>query len=315
MESGSSRVDRSGIPWMVAGTLFLALVVILMWHFSREAAPTRELASKASRVDSVGRMQVALASASEAEKSAVLAITDQDSQTFADQARAATADVERERQELGNILATGGSKGEQDLLSQFSEAFGNLKRIDEEVLGLAVKNTNLKANSLAFGPAADTVAELDAALSRVVARHAAAPDAMQVLRLASGARIAVLRIQTLLAPHIAEESDAKMDRMEASMSKEATQARKDLDGLAALPGLKGDADLASAASSLARYGELEQRILALSRENTNVRSLALSLNQKRKAMIVCQDALNALRQAILDEPIAGVSYGRPPHPR
>ncbi len=51
-----------------------------------------------------------------------------------------------------------------------------------------------------------------------------------------------------------------------------------------------------------------------SRENTNVRSLALSLNQK-KAMILSQDALNALRQAILEEPIAGVTYGRPPSPR
>jgi hypothetical protein len=299
---------------MVAGTLFLALVGIVMWHFSRETAPTKELAFKASRVDLVERMQVALASASEAEKSAVLAITDQDSQTFADQSRAATAEIERERQELGKLLATGGTKGEKNLLSQFSDAFGNLQRIDEEVLTLAVKNTNLKAYGLAFGPAADTVAELEAALSRVVARHGA-PDAMQVLRLASGARIEVLRIQTLLAPHIAEESDAKMDQLEASMAKEAMQAREDLDGLAALPSLKGDVDLAAAASSLVRYGEIKQRILALSRENTNVRSLALSLNQKRKAMILCQDTLDALRQAILDERIAGVSYGRPAHPR
>ncbi len=43
--------------------------------------------------------------------------------------------------------------------------------------------------------------------------------------------------------------------------------------------------------------------------------LALSLNQKRKAMILCLDALNTLRQAILEEPIAGVTYGRPPSPR
>jgi hypothetical protein len=32
-------------------------------------------------------------------------------------------------------------------------------------------------------------------------------------------------------------------------------------------------------------------------------------------MTISQDALNALRQAILDEPIAGVTYGRPAHPR
>jgi len=41
----------------------------------------------------------------------------------------------------------------------------------------------------------------------------------------------------------------------------------------------------------------------------------LSLNQKRKAMLVCLDALSGLKQAVLDEPIAGVAYGRPAKPR
>ena len=41
------------------------------------------------------------------------------------------------------------------------------------------------------------------------------------------------------------------------------------------------------------------------------RPLALSLGQKRKAMIRCLDALNALKR-ILDELIAGVTCGRLP---
>jgi hypothetical protein len=91
--------------WAAAGTVFLALSLLLLWHFRQD--PAQQLAFKASRVDLVGRMQFALFSASEAEKSAVLAITDQDSQTFADQARTASAEVERERQELGKLPATG----------------------------------------------------------------------------------------------------------------------------------------------------------------------------------------------------------------
>src|ERR1700736_422562 len=72
MKTDSSTVDRRGIPWTVAGVVFLVLVVFLMWQFRRETDPTRELAVKASRVDIVGRMELALASASEAEKAAVL---------------------------------------------------------------------------------------------------------------------------------------------------------------------------------------------------------------------------------------------------
>jgi hypothetical protein len=313
----NSKLSNEYLPWLVAGLVFTALLLVLGWHF-REGmtSPTQALAFKATRADLVGRMQLDLASASEAEKSAVLAITDQDSQTYADQARAATAQVVREQHDLGVLLANGGSPREQDLLSQFSRVFGDLQRVDNEVLALAVKNTNLKAYSLLFGPAADTQAQLDAALARVVTKYADSADATEVLQLAYGARLGVLRIQALLAPHIAEESDAKMDQMEASMTQEETQIRKDLAGLAGLSKLASDPDLAAATASFAHYGELKARILPLSRENTNVRSLALSLNQKRKAMIVCLDALNALKQEILSEPIAGVtSYGRLPMPR
>jgi hypothetical protein len=303
------------VRWTVAGAVILALLLLVVLHYRRDENPAQQLAFKAGRVDLVGRMELALASASEAEKSAVLAITDQDSRMFANQARAATAEVERERLELGKLLQTGGTQREKDLLAQFSQVFGDLQHIDDEVLRLTVQNTNLKAYALAFGPAADALAEMDAALSRVVAKTADSPDARRVMLLAFGAQTGVLRIQTLLAPHIAEESDPKMDRMEASMRKEESQVRKDLDGLAALPRLASDADLAAAAKTFVRYGQLKARILVLSRENTNVRSLALSLNQKRKVMSVCLDALNALRQAILEEPIPGVTYGRPQRPR
>jgi hypothetical protein len=311
----TTKTSIVNVPWLIAGVVFLALLLVVVWHYRQDASPAEQLASKATRVDLVGRMQLDLASASEAEKRAVLAITDEDSQKFADQARAASAEVERERQELGTLLATGGPQRERDLLAQFSQAFGSLQRVDNEVLTLAVKNTNLKAYSLLFGPAADTQAEMDAALARVVAKYGDSADAKRVMLMAFGARLGVLRIQTLLAPHIPEESDAKMDQLEASMVKEETQIREDLAGLAALPKLAGDADLATAAARFVRYGEIKARILPLSRENTNVRSLALSLNQKRKAMTMCLDALSSLKQAILDEPIAGVTYGRPAKPR
>jgi hypothetical protein len=275
--------------------------------------PTEQLAFKARKIELVDRMRLDLASASEAEKSAVMAITDEDSRTFADQARAASAAVERGRKEL--LLQTGAPQGEKALLGQFSQVFAEFQRIDDDVLSLAVKNTNLKASSLAFGPAAEALKEMDAALSHLVAESATSPDAVKVTMLAFGARVGALRVQTMLPPHIAEESDQKMDEMEARMAKEEQEVGADLEGLAALQTSSANPDLQTARSRWVRFGEIKAQILKLSRENTNVRSLTISLDRKRKVMSMCQDALAALRQAIQEEPIAGVTYGRPAKPR
>jgi uncharacterized membrane protein len=296
-----TRSSIENLPWLIGGVAFLALLLGVILHFRQEAGPAQQLAAKANRIDVVTRMQLGLASASEAEKSSVLAVTDKDSQASADQARAATAGVEQGSQEIATLLAASGTQREKELLAHFLETFRNLKVIDEEVLTLAVKNTNLKAYSLLFGEAANTLAEMDGALSRVIARHADSPVAKRVMLMAFGARIGVLRIQVLLAPHIAEESDPKMDQMEALMSEQETQVRKDLDGLTALANFRGDDNLRTAVSRFVRYEEVKARILALSRENTNVRSLTLSLSQKRNALALCLDALNALKVALLFE--------------
>ena len=301
--------------WMVTGAVIFLVGTLIVLHFQTKQNPAEQLVFKAKRVELVDRMRLTLTSASEAEKSAVLAVTDEDSQTFADQARAATAEVERERKELGALLAKGGTQSEKDLLAKFSKAFTDLQHIDNDLLALAVKNTNLKAYSLAFGPAADVLKEMNTALSKLVEKSAGSPEAENVALLAFGAQTSALRIQTLLAPHIAEESDKKMDELEALMTKEDQQVRKDLDGLASLAKFRNDPDLETARSDYTKFSEIRVRILALSRENTNVLSLAMSLGQKRKALVLCQDALSALQQAIQEESISGVNDVSASNPR
>ena len=285
--------------WMGAGAAVLLVVLLVMQSYQGGRSPAQRLELKARRVDLVERMRYSLAAASEAEKSAVLAVTDHESQAFADQASAATAEVERLRKTLGELLAAGASQKEKELLARFSEVFTDFQRVDRDLLALAVKNTNLKAFALAFGPAAQASQEMDSALSRFLPRHAKSPQKM--LLLAARAQAAALRLETRLAPHIAEESDQKMDAMEALMESDDREVRASLDGLDAQPELRGDPDLATVRSSYARFSELRVQILALSRENTNVRSLAISLNQKRKVMSVCQDALYALQHEIAEE--------------
>jgi hypothetical protein len=119
----------------------------------------------------------------------------------------------------------------------------------------------------------------------------------------------------LLAPHIAEESDRKMDELEEQMIKEDKEVRKDLGDLSAIQKLGGNPDLETVFSNYKRFSEVRRRILTLSRENTNVKSLTISLGQKRKVLFLCQDALSSLQQTILEEPIIGVNYGSVSNPR
>jgi hypothetical protein len=291
---------------MAAGAVIVLALTLVVLYLHEEQNPAAQLAFRAKRLALVEQMRLALAWASLAENNAVMAATDQDSQSFADQSRAQVAAVERGRQELERLLQTGGAKTEQDLLAQFTEAFAEFQRINKDLLDMAVQSTNLKAFRLAFGPAAEVLKEMDAALSRIVVQTAqsASPEAGHVIQLADDARIRALRIQTLLPPHIAEESDQKMDELEALMAKEDLEVRKDLEGLASLLKPGGSPDIETAVSRYAKFSELRAQIIKLSRENTNVRSVALSLNQKRKVMLMCQDTLAALQQAIQQEPIA-----------
>jgi hypothetical protein len=272
-----------------------ALLVFVALRSRTEDVRAEQLSSRMHRIDLTERMRLALVTASDAERSAVLAVTDEESQTFADQARSAMAMVERLRNELSPLVAAGEPPRGKELLEGFTTAFEEFRKLDSEILNLAVKNTNIKAYGLAHGPAAESVAEMDAALSLLTNNTASSKE---VLLSASQSLVGILRIQALLAPHIAEENDQKMDELEARMGREDQKIRQHLDTLAALPQLRGSADVAAIRANYEKYSELRARILKLSRENTNVHSLSLALDPKRaRAVAACQDALAALRQA------------------
>jgi hypothetical protein len=258
--------------WMTAGAVILLGVVLVVLLFQKSQSPAEQLALQARRLELVNQIRLSLSSATEAEKSAVLAITDEDSRKFADQARAETVAAEEARRELAKISEPGE-------LDSFSKVFAEFQRVDAEVLDLAVKNTNLKAYALAFGPATMAVKAMDAALAKL-----SSPAATE-------ARVGAWRLLASLPPHIAEESDAKMDAMEVAMTQEDRQVRRALDELAN----------PAATASYEKFSELRAQILKLSRENTNVRSLTLSLTQKRNVTAACQAALAALQQAIQRE--------------
>ena len=123
-------------------------------------------------------------------------------------------------------------------------------------------------------------------------------DTWRVKALAATAVAAVREIQALQAPHIAESDDAAMTRIEKRMTAEEGESRNALKMLAGLIAAGSRAQLTAASSALDRFVDFNTQLIALSRRNTNVRSLALSLGQKRMLTATCEDSLRALQDAL-----------------
>ena len=105
-------------------------------------------------------------------------------------------------------------------------------------------------------------------------------------------------IQVLQAPHIAEADEAVMTRIEKQMATEEAAARGALANLKTVTEPASRPQLDAAAAALDRFMGINAQIIELSRRNTNVRSLALALGQKRTLTAACEDRLHALQDAL-----------------
>lgn len=246
----------------------------------------------------VNAMKINLLASAEAEKSSVMADTDEDSQAFAEQSKMAADAVDRARQEMLPLVKAANNRRQMDAFEQFNRCWEKLREVDREILPLAVQNTNLKAMRLSFVPAGKEIKEMEAALNQLMNESGSLPAALQITRLCSVAEVSALNIYLLQAPHIAEISDAEMDSIEAAMKRYDEQASGALEDLRALVDEGGRALLIKAETSYDEFRKINARIIDLSRKNSNIRSFAISLGRKRNVTAQCLDALSALEKAV-----------------
>jgi hypothetical protein len=242
-------------------------------------------------------LHVQFTKAADAANRAVMADADEDSAAAAQEARDATEAVARDLAELRPLLESLEYQDELRFLATFEERFAEFRTLDEEILPLAVENSNLKAQRLSFGPAREAAEAFGESL-RAAAQSAPPGDKWRADALAATGSAAVLRIQVLQAPHIAEAEDAAMTQIERQMSAAADAAHRTLDQLKALLGASAGLHLAGAAASLERFESVNREIITLSRRNSEVRSLALSLGRKRMVTATADDQLRALEEAL-----------------
>src|SRR5262249_49947618 len=213
--SGATRATlrAMGVARVPAGGQAFALVAAgLVAGIGCGADLETALAQRDRARELAADLRVELHRSAEAAQRAVMAETDEASAEAAREAEEATGSLERDLAELGPVLARVRFAGEERLLDELAKGLAESREVDGELLGLAVENTNLKAQRLSFGPAREAADAFRDRLADAVA-SARGADATRAELLAARAELGVREIQALQAPHIAAAEDPAMTRL------------------------------------------------------------------------------------------------------
>jgi hypothetical protein len=244
--------------------------------------------------DRAAELHVQFTKAVDASDRAVMADTDEGALAAANESRQATEAAQGELDRLRALVESLGYSDEQGILAALRLRLDEYRTMDAELLPLAVENSNVRAQRLSFGPAADAA---NAFRQSLAAAAQGAKERCCIEAMSLRATVAVLEIQVLHAPHIAEASDEAMDRLEARMAAAESVARRSLQELtSALPAQQ--AHLREATAALERFSGIHRELVTLSRRNSDVRSLALALGRKRQVAASCEEHIVALKAAL-----------------
>ena len=170
--------------------------------------------------------------------------------------------------------------------------------LDTVILELAVQNTNLKAANLSREKGGEVMRRFEHALEDVMRSYSGTPDECRVTILSYRAITAGLKIYNMHNLHIAEASDEKMDQIEMQMKVEEKEVAKSLEGLAGIVVDKSRDALLQAKAFFSEFNEVTTKVLQLSRQNSNIKSLELSLTKKRKVAAACDEILAAFQEMV-----------------
>jgi chemoreceptor-like protein with four helix bundle sensory module len=291
MEQGETRKSYALLWWLI--TIILLTVIGIL--YKDKITP---LEADLKKIQIVSSVRIHLLEAIEAEKNAVLAVTDEESKTYADEARSASNKVENARRELAMIIQQSGTSKEQETAAEFNSCWTEFRKLDEEILELATQNTNLKAQKLSSTQFYHEVAVFEKSLRTLIQRDMQHNRPGFITVYSYESITAILQLFALHEKHIEEADDREMDLIERRMKDYFDTAKKALQKLHSFPELRGSTELANAESAYKGIVEINAEVVRLSRLNTNIKSSALSLGKKRLISAKCQEILGALQATI-----------------
>jgi hypothetical protein len=285
------------LPWAL---LIAVLTAVTLFGLYYKVSPT-PFETELTKINLLSTMRIHLLEAIEAEKNAVLAITDEASEAFAAQARQASDNVEVSREEMGSIIQQHKLPRETELIEKFNACWLQFRQLDDTILNLAIQNTNLKAQQLSSTQVAREIARFEERLNRLMLRNSNDGHRNEIVTRAYEALTASLKIFALQKTHIEELEDLEMDKLEQNIKSYDESARKALGALRTIDGLGDNEDLKNAEGSYDQFMSLTAEVLKLSRMNSNLTSAAQTMGKQRLISAQCQADLANLQETVQAE--------------
>jgi hypothetical protein len=294
MKQTTKRKLWSLLPWLL--TVAVLGAALLYGYVNK--TDTHFFETKFIKVNLLATMRIHLLEAIEAEKSAVLAITDKESENFAARARQAADRVESSRNQIATIIQREQFPRQSEMLNEFNACWSQFRQLDDTILALATQNTNLKAQQLSATQGAQAMTHFEESLQRLILQNSRNSNYNQMVIRSYEALTAGLTILTLHKPHIEEADDQKMEQIEHRIKAYDASVRKALTILRTMTTANDQNDLKNASDAYDQFMNLTHEILKLSRMNTNIKSEELSLGKKRLLSSQCLEILTDLQMSI-----------------
>lgn len=300
----TSAKDKEQRALMLGCGLAMAIVLFAVFaKFSTDAPSMNTVYENILEQKKVlEQMRIQLLKSVEMEQRAVMALTDRESEEYAQQSRAASKAVDQNLALLSPLVEAQPMPNEKPLLAEFATCWAELGAVDRVILQLAVENTNLKAAALSREKGAEILQRFERNLDALRELSRETANASRAAELASRAMIASLKIYALHGPHIIETASDTMDQYERRIHEHANEVAQALDALNGIVAADHRERVSQAQATFAEFAALTAQVVELSRQNSNIKSLELSMGRKRSIAAQCDEILAALQETVQNKP-------------
>jgi hypothetical protein len=289
--SSQKNVWSQFLPWGLTLILLGALLYfVAIYH------PPTNLELQQNKTDISLKLLDNLQAAIEAEKNAVLSLNREESQKFVLQVNQASRALDTHRLELEKFIQIQSLPTEKQLLSEFDQCWQQFKVLDQQLLAWATQESNMEAQKWSTTTGRKAWEQFEKALNRLKKTGQANPSKPAIENAIAQSQIASLKILAMHKPHIEAFTEQEMAQWEKEMQVQTALTKHHLNSLTRQISKADLADFNAAFLHWEAFQAATQKIVRLSRQNSNLKSIELSLGKKRVIATQCKGLLSELKQ-------------------